>query len=191
MDNDFAETMQRHEDHEKLVRFITESNLIENIRRPPTPEEIKAHQVLLKRKRLKVEHVAEFVSACQPNAVLRATENIPGVRVGSHIAPPSGPQIVADLTAILTAIQANERTPFEMHREYETLHPFTDGNGRSGRVLWLWHMQKCGPREMATALHYSFLRYWYYTSLADVQTQKNRAPKGAVQGWSVEEDWLR
>lgn len=45
---------------------------------------------------------------------------------------------------------------YHLHHSYETLHPFTDGNGRSGRMLWLWMMQEAPL---------GFLHTWYYQSL--------------------------
>jgi hypothetical protein len=64
-------------------------------RSSPT-EEIKAQKAQLARKKLKLDHMTALVAACQPNAALRATTDIHDVRVGSHIAPPSGPKIVED-----------------------------------------------------------------------------------------------
>ena len=36
-------------------------------------------------------------------------------------------------------------------------HPFTDGNGRSGRALWLWQMNNHAP--------FGFLHTFYYQTL--------------------------
>jgi hypothetical protein len=147
-----------------LADFVAESNRIEGIIRVPTNSEIKAHVDLLGVRRLTVGHVEKFVSVCQPDAKLRATPDVPGVRVGNHIAPPSGLQIETDLRQLLLQITMSELTPFEAHCRYETLHPFTDGNGRSGRALWLWHMHKRG--ELERALNLGFLHSFYYQTLA-------------------------
>jgi hypothetical protein len=152
----------------KLNAFIVESNHIEGIHRPPTPEEVKAHQALLARKKLKIEHVTALVAACQPNAVLRATTDIHGVRVGNHIAPRSGPKIVEEFDLLLERIANDALTPWAAHVAYETLHPFTDGNGRSGRAMWLWHMKSRG--ELDRALGLGFLHAFYYQTLAARQS---------------------
>jgi hypothetical protein len=153
-----------------LADFVAESNRIEGIVRVPTNYEIKAHVDLLGRRQLTVGHVEKFVSVCQPDAKLRATSDVPGVRVGNHVAPPSGVQIEKDLKHLLLQITTSELTPFEAHCRYETLHPFTDGNGRSGRALWLWQMHKRG--ELDRALNLGFLHTFYYQTLAAHESRR-------------------
>jgi hypothetical protein len=167
-DLDNLEYMARaHEMNERIIAFVRESNRIEGIHRVPTDEEIKAHRTLIARKRVKVEHVTALVAACQPNAVLRATTDIHGVRVGNHVAPPSGPNIVTELEGLLASIAARAARPWNAHVRYETLHPYTDGNGRSGRAIWLWHMTLLGQQRQALAL--GFLHNFYYQTLAAQQ----------------------
>jgi hypothetical protein len=159
--------MHHHEAEQRLEAFVRESSRIEGIHRDPTPAEIKTHKTFIARKRVKIEHVTQLVSVCQPNAVLRATPDVPGVRVGNHIAPPSGPQIVLNLGMLLTEIEAREITPWAAHLRYETLHPYTDGNGRSGRAVWLWHMTLLGHQRRALSI--GFLHSFYYQTLAEKQ----------------------
>ena len=158
---DVLELLKAGESARGLEAFVAESNRIEGIHLEPTPEEIRAHREFIARKRVKVQHVQALVAVCQPNAVLRATTDIHGVRVGNHVAPPSGPKIVADLDLLLRRIASDALTPWSAHVAYETLHPFTDCNGRSGRMLWLWTMGGVFGAQLG------FLHHWYYASLQE------------------------
>lgn len=68
-----------------------------------------------------------------------------------------------DLEQILSRAHRGS-TPYDVHQQYETLHPFTDGNGRSGRALWLWQMIRDGQRAQL-----GFLHTWYYQSLREAR----------------------
>lgn len=161
---DYDRVLSRIAAGERLAAFVAESNRIEGIHRPPTSDEVKAHKALIARKLVKIEHVTALVAVCQPNAVLRATTDVHGVRVGNHVAPPSGPKIVHDFEALLAGIASGALTPWAAHVQYETLHPYTDGNGRSGRAVWLWHMTLNGQQSRALAI--GFLHTFYYQTLA-------------------------
>lgn len=52
--------------------------------------------------------------------------------------------------------------PFRLHQEFERLHPFLDGNGRTGRMMWLAGMMCRGEYRPELG----FLHSWYYQSLA-------------------------
>lgn len=150
------------EHSEWLVRFVTESNRIEGILREPTRAELAAHWHFVKLGQIEVADVAALVSVCAPGHVLRDRPGL-NVRVGNHIAPEGGPQIREQLASLLR----RAASPHENHIAYEFLHPFTDGNGRSGRAIWLWEKLHCvRSYEAKQAMSLGFLHVFYYDALA-------------------------
>ncbi len=147
-----------------LKFFVAESNRIEGIRRAPIKRELQAHVDLLALPELSVINVAKFVSSIQPGAELRIRPGM-NVRVGSHIAPAGGSTVGHGLMIIINRVM-NRENPWDIHVAYETLHPFMDGNGRSGRAIWLWQMLH--QQEAPWALRMGFLHLWYYQTLSGV-----------------------
>jgi len=101
------------------------------------------------------------------------------VRVGSHVAP--SPDRVRPLMSDLLEWwnkDAPKLSPIVssaiVHYQFETIHPFADGNGRAGRMLSLWELYRRGFDN-----HHIFSIdefYWedrprYYSALETVQQQ--------------------
>jgi len=153
----FDSTEIEESDKTTLLRhYVRESNLIEGIHRTPSRRELAAHVFLCMEPELTVSGLCQFVKAVQPNARLRVSAGV-NVTVGKHIPPPGGQGILYALDEIVARVNAGA-DPVAVHHDYETLHPFTDGNGRSGRAIW---MRQLGPRALVNR----FLTEWYYKSL--------------------------
>ena len=147
---------------DSIVRnFIYESNRIESIIRIPSMDEINEFRRFIVRENVSIGDLTNFVSIYQPGAVLRLLDN-QNVRIGNHIPPPGGSNIGYALEELLEKVNNERISPFEAHCAYEALHPFTDGNGRSGRMLWAWQMNMDHGEN---GLELGFLHRFYYQAL--------------------------
>lgn len=101
------------------------------------------------------------------------------VRVGRYVPPP--PEFVSGLMAELLDWWNTHAAPWSpvissavLHYRFEDIHPFADGNGRTGRALALWELYRRGFDT-----HHIFSVdefYWqdrprYYAALAAVRKQ--------------------
>ena len=148
-----------------LAGFLLESNHIERIDGVRRAEVDSAHD-LLSQPVLTAPMIMALVDCHARGARLRSEEGM-DVMVGRYYPPRGGPVVVETLESLMYAVNhvSEERTcPYIIHQGYETLHPFEDGNGRSGRLIWLWMHLRAG-----TYMDLGFLHQWYYESLLHFQ----------------------
>lgn len=99
------------------------------------------------------------------------------VRVGKHVPPPA-----ADVSGLMFEFlewwnkQAAELSPVLssaiLHYQFEWIHPFADGNGRTGRALALWELYRRGfdrHHIFSVDEYYWEARPAYYKALDDVR----------------------
>ena len=141
----------------RMIDFVIESNSIEGIT-VTGEQELIAHKAFLEEK-LGVDSIERFVSAVQSNGKLRQYPNMDVVVARSYHPPRGGPHIYFALAELLDKFAFLD--PWELYCKYEALHPFTDGNGRSGRALWLKHMGGIEKVPMG------FLRTFHIQSLQE------------------------
>ena len=99
------------------------------------------------------------------------------VRVGTHIAP-APEQVEQMMETILREFAADHISYFadriaKFHLDFETIHPFCDGNGRMGRVIINYQLMRLGCpciiiRDKEKRL--------YYTSFGEYREAKNTKP---------------
>ena len=128
---------------------IRQSNLIEGIDDPAEDQQsllawtylfeqdIITQEVLLELHRLVVLNQKDL----QPTE--RGQFRTIQVYVGNHV-PPHPADILSMITVWLYELQNDDHPigPKQMHIDFETIHCFVDGNGRTGRMLMWWQQIK-------------------------------------------------
>ena len=141
-----------------LYYFAKESNEIENIH--DVMEHMDHYERLKDFVEIEYLQTDHLVTFNRKAGAPRACHGM-NVMVGNHVPPAGGPTIIPRLAEIVD-LANNEEDPYVVHHRFETLHPFMDGNGRTGRALWLWQMWN----QHGYTGRLGFLHQWYYQSLS-------------------------
>ena len=123
----------------------------------------------------------------KPGAIRTSQNWIGGTRPGNAIFVPTPPDAVPDALGELEHwIQGDEALPPLVraglaHVQFETIHPFLDGNGRIGRLLIALLVERWGLLDsplLYLSLAFKRHRAEYYRSLLEVRTE------GDWEGWT-------
>jgi Fic/DOC family len=161
---------------DNLISFIIESNKIEGILNGPSNEEINAYKEFLKLDTITIKDISKFVTVITNGYGKLRNKKGMNVRVGNHFPIPGGKRVKDELTNIIVDVNTyfsapmtaqhkesnkNDWHSYQIHLEYENLHAYLDGNGRSGRLIWAWMMK----RENKDPFQLGFLHTFYYQTL--------------------------
>ena len=120
----------------------------------------------------------------QNNASIRVT---PGTTLANHqgeiiYTPPRGEDVIRKKLANLEKFinEENKTDPLIkmalMHYQFEAIHPFADGNGRTGRILLLLYLKLSGLLEVPAIYLSEYIiqhKKDYYIKLRDVTENEN------------------
>ncbi|MFQ5990796.1 MAG: Fic family protein [Nitrospiraceae bacterium] len=148
-------------DLDQLREFVRESERIEGIHREPRRAQVRAHEHFLGLGEPDLQDLCNVALSLEPRARLREQPAM-NVRIANHRPPSGGPEIPSHAEFLVRQVVLNRGTPYRLHIEYETLHPFMDGNGRTGRLLWAWQMIH---HDISPGIDLGFLHAWYYQGL--------------------------
>jgi Fic family protein len=158
----------RREEKDRMDTYeqVAESLRIEGVNRPPTDDEIREHQRFTHLESLSISELEAFLKVYRPGARLRLYPGQDNIIFGSHVPPKSGEHIATQLQALLSCINAKKIDWWHAHIEFETLHPFSDGNRRLGRAIASNMLHATRPSRA----HLGFLHAFYLQTLHKCNT---------------------
>jgi Fic family protein len=161
----------------ELREYIRESNAIESVHEESAVDDtVEAWECVSDLDRLShdvVRQVHQRILGTRQPEIAGEYRDIQ-VYIDSHRPPP--PVVVAsEMDKLLSWSPADPLEAVEWHVAFEQIHPFADGNGRTGRLLYLWH---CRQLDATPVLWRAEDREGYYDLFESTVDLDGRADVG-------------
>ncbi|KQT50195.1 hypothetical protein ASG43_21815 [Aureimonas sp. Leaf454] len=118
---------------------VSRSYVVSACGRVPTRDDFAAHQGLMMCERVGLAHLGVLMSYVEPAARLKPDPSADG---GEG----------AGLRGLLDLVHGGWASPDEILMLFRLLRPYTSGNERCARALWLWRVLRSDPGEAEMAL---------------------------------------
>ena len=151
---------------------------------------------------LTVDHIVELQRSLLPDEPrhhgLRTVQNWIGTSswtpIGASFVPPDPDRVPGYMADLVDYMNGSAHAPLiqaaVVHAQFETIHPFTDGNGRVGRALIHTVLARRGLTERAVlpiSLVLATLRDQYVTGLTDY---RHTSPASSAEASASTNVWL-
>jgi len=149
--------LKQIEDFEHLTNFIKESNKIENVF--DECEIQYSRKAFNKLKKITLKSILQTHKLIMQNLDPEIAGKIRDKPVWVGGRECSTENIEQELNKLCVFIPVDSLDALEWHIRFETIHPFLDGNGRTGRLIYYSQCQKIGVEP------FLFSKYnlkWYY-----------------------------